>query len=306
LSFSSKVAPTWETLAEIMFDTTERYYDDRKDKYTEEQIDHAKRVERPVVIAKVDCVDHHELCMEQGIRAYPTLRLFVEGKRYEKGDYNGDRKIIDFIDWLTAVELEHKSSEDEKWVHLTKDTAKERLNLMDDEERESNDSMDRMKERQRRQWSDEEHPGCQLAGHLMLDRVPGNFHILARSNSHDLVPQTTNVSHEIHHLSVGEPVVQKMIDTRSVFVPDNVKDKLKPMDGNVYVTEGLHEAYHHYLKVVTTNVDGLGFRNENLKAYQILQNSQLAYYKSDVIPGKQKCVSLEQTQMQLAPWIYNP
>jgi hypothetical protein len=119
--------------------------------------------------------------------------------------------------------------------------------------------------------------------------VPGNFHILARSKSHDLVPQMTNVSHEIHHLSIGEPLVYKMIDAQSVFVPNNVKDKLKPMDGNVYVTEGLHEAYHHYLKVVTTNVDGLGKRDENLKAYQILQNSQLAYYKSDVIPGTQLC-----------------
>jgi hypothetical protein len=270
-----------------MYATTKKYYEDHKHRYTQEEIDHAIRVDRPVVIAKVDCVDHHQLCMDQGIRAYPTLRLFVEGKKHEKGDYNGDRKIVEFIDWLTAVELEYKASEDEKWVHLTKDAAKERLNEMDDEERESNDKVDRMKERQRRQWRDEEHPGCQLAGHLMLDRVPGNFHILARSKSHDLVPQMTNVSHEIHHLSIGEPLVHKMIDTQSVFVPDDVKDKLKPMDGNVYVTEGLHEAYHHYLKVVTTNVDGLGFRNENLKAYQILQNSQLAYYKSDVIPGKQ-------------------
>jgi hypothetical protein len=83
------------------------------------------------------------------------------------------------------------------------------------------------------------------------------------------------------------------------------------------VTEGLHEAYHHYLKVVTTNVDGLGKQDENLKAYQILQNSQLSYYKSDVIPVTQLCElgaqllfcsllwSLQRAP-ELAPWIYDP
>ena len=31
-----------------------------------------------------------------------------------------------------------------------------------------------------------EHPGCQIAGYLFLNRAPGNFHIMARSKSHDL------------------------------------------------------------------------------------------------------------------------
>lgn len=274
-----------------MFATTKQYYENKKHEYSQEDIEHATRVERPVVIAKVDCVENHQLCMDQGIRAYPTLRLFVDGKQYEKGDYRGHRTIVEFTDWLTEVEKEHKKdSGAEKWVHLTKDLANERLNTMGDEDRAAHDKLAFTRERQRRQWQDEEHPGCQLAGYLLLDRVPGNFHVLARSNSHDLVPQMTNVSHEIHHLSIGEPLVYKMITAQSVFVPDDVKDKLMPMDGNVYVTEGLHEAYHHYLKVVTTNVDGLGMRNENMKAYQILQNSQLAYYRSDVIPGKKSAI----------------
>lgn len=33
----------------------------------------------------------------------------------------------------------------------------------------------------RKEWKDEDHPGCQLSGYLMVDRVPGNFHIKARS-----------------------------------------------------------------------------------------------------------------------------
>ena len=35
--------------------------------------------------------------------------------------------------------------------------------------------------RMQREWNEEEHPGCQLSGYLMVDRAPGNFHIKARS-----------------------------------------------------------------------------------------------------------------------------
>jgi hypothetical protein len=101
----------------------------------------------------------------------------------------------------------------------------------------------------------------------------------------------TNVSHEIHHLSIGEPLVAKLIETGSAFLPNEVQQKLAPMDGNVYITKDLHEAYHHYLKVVTTKVAGLGVMGEDMKAYQILQNSQLSYYRTDVVPGLcQRCI----------------
>lgn len=279
--------PTWEALAEVMSAANKQWYDNNRHDFSEEDYQHALKVDRPVVIAKVDCVEHHDLCREQGIRAYPTLRLFVDGKKYDKGDYRGHRTLIDFTDWLTEVEEEHKKGTDwEKWVHMAKDKATERLNLMDDEERGVDERAQRQRERQRRQWKDEEHPGCQLAGHLWLDRVPGNFHIQARSKHHDLVPHMTNVSHEIHSLSIGEPLVAKLIDTGGAFLPDDVQKNLSPMNGNVYITRELHEAYHHYLKVITTNVDGLGRGGQDMKAYQILQNSQLAYYRTDVVPGK--------------------
>ena len=31
-----------------------------------------------------------------------------------------------------------------------------------------------------------EHPACQVSGHLMVNRVPGNFHIEAKSKNHNL------------------------------------------------------------------------------------------------------------------------
>lgn len=154
---------------------------------------------------------------------------------------------------------------------------------MSQEETEWSEKVKRRRQRMHHSWVDAEHPGCQLAGHLLLDRAPGNFHIQARSPHHDLVPHMTNVSHQVHHLSIGEPFAERMMESSEV-IPGHVRNKLKPMNGNVYVTQDLHEAYHHYLKIVTTNVEGLRRGNRVFKAYQILQNSQLSYYRSDVVP----------------------
>jgi hypothetical protein len=80
-------------------------------------------------------------------------------------------------------------------------------------------------------------------------------------------------------------MVSRLIEEGKIVVPDNVKAKLSPMNANVYVTSDFHEAYHHYLKVITTDVEGLSTgRGRKLKAYQLIQSSQLAMYRNDVVP----------------------
>lgn len=156
------------------------------------------------------------------------------------------------------------------------------------EEHEWAAEVKRQRQRLHHSWVDEDHPGCQISGHLLLDRVPGNFHIQARSPHHDLVPHLTNVSHIIHSLSFGEPIVKSLLNrgvsSGKILVPDDLQSKMASMDGNAYITYDLHEAYHHYLKVVTTNVPGLAMGNRELKAYQIIQNSQLSIYRPDIVP----------------------
>jgi hypothetical protein len=153
-----------------------------------------------------------------------------------------------------------------------------------EEERRWHDRALNNKRRLFHEWKDEEHPGCQLSGHLLVDRTPGNFHILARSNQHDLAPHMTNVSHMVHSLSIGDPMAKIKIEKGEISVPLEMKNKMAPMDGNVYSTTNLHESYHHYLKVITTKVDGLMIGKRQLRAYQIIPNSQLAYYRTDMVP----------------------
>lgn len=115
-----------------------------------------------------------------------------------------------------------------------------------DEENEWADQVRRHRQRLHHSWVEADHPGCQLSGHLLLDRVPGNFHIQARSPHHDLVPHLTNVSHVIHSMSIGEPVVSKLlgrgIQSGKLKVPADMETKIAPMDGNVYINTELHEA----------------------------------------------------------------
>lgn len=85
-----------------------------------------------------------------------------------------------------------------------------------DKEEEWAEKLKRRKSQLHHSWKESEHPGCEISGHLLVDRVPvsetemqyrrslffcvqsqsytspqGNFHIQARSPHHDLVPHMT-------------------------------------------------------------------------------------------------------------------
>ena len=163
--------------------------------------------------------------------------------------------------------------------------AQDRIGLyQDSKEHEWAEQVKRRKQKVKRAWIEGQHPGCQIAGFLNLDRAPGNFHIQARSPHHDMNPHMANLSHEVHTLSVGDPIGMSYIETGRAVAPPAVKQKLSPMDGNVYITYNLHEAYHHYLKVVTTNLEGVKIGGRKVKAYQVIQSSQLSYYRNDLVP----------------------
>jgi thiol-disulfide isomerase/thioredoxin len=105
------LAPTWEILAEVMQDAAEHIVANKQQKhdYSEEELQHALKLELPVMIAKVDCVHYAKLCQDQGLIAYPTLRLFVDSQRWRGGDYQGDRTVTKMTDWLQQIEHVHKT-----------------------------------------------------------------------------------------------------------------------------------------------------------------------------------------------------
>jgi hypothetical protein len=87
-------------------------------------------------------------------------------------------------------------------------------------------------------------------------------------------------------------VLSRGIKNGRLKVPADLEEKIAPMDGNAYINLDLHEAYHHYLKVVTTNVEGLSMGRRELKAYQIIHSSQLSYYRNDIVPEAKVSMNL--------------
>ncbi len=91
--------------------------------YTEQEYNEAVKVKLPVTVAKVDCVLHSDLCRQQLIMGYPTLKLFIQGA--PAGNYNGDRTVLEMIHWLATVEEYHKTRiGDESFEVLLADESK--------------------------------------------------------------------------------------------------------------------------------------------------------------------------------------
>ena len=263
-----------------MNDATNEMVEEAQDGYDENALREAESLSVPVLIGKVDCVQHHMLCLENEIVAYPTLRLYVNGKQFENGDYRGHRTVMDMIQFLREAELllgkegvinmDNVNAAIEKHMDVTA------------EERHWAEALERTRHHHHKaEWNPESHPGCQIAGAILLHRVPGNFHIQAFSPHHDLVPHMTNLSHEIHHMEFSPEEDEQHVSRHDVF-PKDFSDSMYPFNGNVYVTKDLHQAYHHYLKLITTND----------RFFQVLQSTQLAEYKPEEVPEAKFIIDL--------------
>lgn len=212
----------------------------------------------PVGVANVNCVDQATVCREQAIMAFPCLRWY-EDRKPKSPDYKSDRTVAALTSFAKRkLELSAKFKD---WGSH-KDERKEQL---------------------RELYHVEENPGCQVSGTLMVNRVPGNFHIEAKSKNHNLNAAMTNLTHRVNHLSFGE---QGKIQSRQVKralkqVPDALQ-QFTPLDDGMFKTTKFHSAYHHYIKVVSThlNIGGGGLPT----LYQFLEQSQIVYYDTVNVP----------------------
>jgi len=212
-----------------------------------------------ISIIKVDCVANRMLCMAQHIQAFPTLRVF-KGTEVQPPDYRSDRTVEAMLEFAKEkLALDHEVSQMDKEALIEH---KERKELMRDD-----------------------HPGCLMSGFLLVNRVPGNFHIEARSKHHNLNPAMANVSHVVNHLSFG-PALSTNTLRRLSQVPDEYfsLSSTKPMDGNAYVTPSLHQAFHHYIKTVSTHLGISSHKDNSMLAYQMVQSSQIMKYSEEEVP----------------------
>ncbi len=99
---------------------------------------------------------------------------------------------------------------------------------------------------QMRQHNEE---GCLIVGTVWVNRVPGKFHITAKSNVHDFDPKTTNMSHIVHHFSFGSPLSPRVMS----HLPEEVAKNIHPLDGKTFASTEGRTTHEHYIKVVSTH-----------------------------------------------------
>lgn len=97
--------------------------------------------------------------------------------------------------------------------------------------------------------------GCQVYGTLRVPRVPGHFHLQAEAfGAQNINPAITNVSHVVNHLSFGDRYAKSWAERQKI--PKDMLQHITPLDGKRFIVERFHEAPQHYLKVVSTHVQG--------------------------------------------------
>mmetsp|Transcript_6398 Transcript_6398/g.13863 ORF Transcript_6398/g.13863 Transcript_6398/m.13863 type:complete len:487 (+) Transcript_6398:164-1624(+) len=229
----------------------------------------------PIGVGKVNCVTHAQLCKDQKVMAFPTLRWYKNSEPIFP-DYKMDRTVAALTGYAKRkLDMEQKYKD---W------------------ETKNAGNPDKERMRPNAGGSRAEHPGCQVSGHLMVNRVPGNFHIEAKSVNHNLNAAMTNLTHRVNHLSFGEPITKLPPYMESTPFMRKVKRVLKqvpeehkqfnPMDDQEYITTAFHQAYHHYIKVVSTHLN-MGSSSDDVNSitvYQMLEQSQIVFYDEVNVP----------------------
>jgi thiol-disulfide isomerase/thioredoxin len=178
------LGPTWEKLAEMLHDVQDAK-PPKKEDYDEEAYEEAsKKLDHPVLIARMDCVKYEEFCDDRGVDGFPTIMLYVNGRAEEDldsdsdeespssvdnaelgGEYEGDRTIIDFLHALIETEQRvlatregaahvkaHADAAMLKHLNITRDH--EEFLLVADRRLRAGDDV---------QWNDgDDPPGCKL------------------------------------------------------------------------------------------------------------------------------------------------
>jgi len=117
--------------------------------------------------------------------------------------------------------------------------------------------------------------GCQVQGTLKVARVPGHFHLQAEAFGNvNVNPALTNVSHRVNHLSFGDKEARSWAERQKI--PREMIGHINPLDGKKFIVERFHEAPQHYLKVVSTHVQG-----KDTAFYQMTHTDRTRRLKQD-------------------------
>ena len=172
-----------------------------------------------VLMAKADCTaGGQELCRNQHVHAFPTVRVYRRHNPHSHESYVGDRT--------------HEALEGfvENNVH--------------DEDHE-----EAVAEEQSEVGVAGDGEGCVVRGVVLVNRVPGNFHISAHSKSHSFQPGKLNMSHRVESMTFGKVLSPAQLR----LLPSDVEAGYNGLARTTHLAVGGNMTLEHYLKVVHTS-----------------------------------------------------
>ena len=200
-----------------------------------------------VLMGKADCtVAGQELCQKQHIHAFPTVRVYRHHNPHSHESYVGDRT--------------HEAIE--SFVEN---------NVHDEDESQA-------VQEQQSEVSSGPGEGCMVRGVVLVNRVPGNFHLSAHSKSHSFQGHKLNMSHHVESMSFG----RALSPTQLRLLPPEVEDGYNGLSRTDHYAIGQNATLEHYLKVVHTSYQVSSSRV--LDTYQYTVNNNV-YQDGESLPS---------------------
>eukprot|EP00775_Hariotina_reticulata_P009534 gene9534-9698_t len=207
--------------------------------------------------AKVDCTAEVELCRSHFITGFPSIRVFrrshddiyIQG-HHEHEAYMGDRtkeSLEAFADSLVPSAGQ---------PHLRHGQLKAAPRT----------------------------PGCNVAGFVLVKKVPGTLHFTARAEGHSFDHSWMNMTHVVHGLYFGtKPTPRKYYELKKLHPLGLNPEWMDKLHGQQFFSEHPQHTHEHYLQVVMTSIEPKGTRRgAGYDAYEYIAHSHT--YMSDSQP----------------------
>lgn len=177
-----------------------------------------------VKLATVECTQHMDLCKKAGVVAFPTIRLFHQGKHVPP-DYKGKRTVSDLVHF--AENAANAKQEAEKAGANATDVHRSDV-------------------------------GCTVVGHLFVHKVPGRIQFSLKSDQHTFNREFVNFTHQVHHLSFND-IPETEEEMEKIMLDHDIQDKVSKWLSRVFQSHTKHSSHEHYLKVVEYEYKSRGF-----------------------------------------------
>lgn len=239
---------------------------------------------RKVLMAKVDCTHqkNRPLCMQHRVMGYPTVRIYREGATHSFEEYQGDRTAQAFLSFVHENVPEIPMGEEDE----------DELRKKREETKEFHDQLD-----------ENTFEGCNLVGTVEVNKVPGKVVLAAHSNEHNFDVHQVNTSHVIHHLAFRSTIDHTLpknkeqhgraamhllrtrlsrrvfrekkaeLQKRLARHKSSVPKFLHPMDNKRFASVEPSMIQEHYIKVVHTKMNLLGWTPFDVYQMQVHSNA---------------------------------